>query len=57
SYQVQEQPESTTPQTRFHAEVWLHQTALGQGSGPSKKAAEQAAAKAAFFKVVQPQSE
>ncbi|NEO86382.1 MAG: ribonuclease III family protein, partial [Spirulina sp. SIO3F2] len=37
TYQVQEQPESTTPQTRFHAEVWLHQTALGQGSGPSKK--------------------
>lgn len=57
TYRVQEQPDAAQPQGRFHAEVWLHQTSLGQGSGPSKKAAEQAAAKAAFFKVVQPKND
>ncbi|MEM8639228.1 MAG: ribonuclease III [Cyanobacteria bacterium P01_G01_bin.54] len=54
TYRVHEQA-AVDPQIRFHAEVWLQDTALGQGSGPTKKAAEQAAAKMAFFAVVQPE--
>ncbi|MBF2025391.1 MAG: ribonuclease III [Oscillatoriales cyanobacterium C42_A2020_001] len=38
---------------RFVAEVWLHEECLGRGSGRSIKAAEQAAAQAAFWVVVQ----
>lgn len=36
---------------RFTAEVWLHDRRLGIGTGRSKKAAEQAAAKTAFLTV------
>lgn len=36
---------------RFTAEVWLKNQRLGEGKGRSKKAAEQAAAKEAFFTV------
>jgi ribonuclease-3 len=37
---------------RFTAEVWLKDQKLGSGTGRSKKAAEQAAAKQAFSKVM-----
>jgi ribonuclease III len=37
---------------RFTAEVWLQDRRLGEGTGRSKKAAEQAAAKQAFLEVV-----
>jgi ribonuclease-3 len=37
---------------RFTAEVWLQDRRLGEGTGRSKKAAEQAAAKEAFLQVV-----
>ncbi|MGB0564496.1 MAG: ribonuclease III family protein [Spirulinaceae cyanobacterium] len=56
TYAVQEQT-TAPPQTRFSAGAWLQDTLLGQGSGPTKKAAEQAAAKMAFFAVVQPTKE
>ena len=36
---------------RFTAEIWLHDRCLGSGKGRSKKRAEQAAAKQAFFLV------
>ncbi len=36
---------------RFTAEVWLQDRRLGEGTGRSKKAAEQAAAKQAFWEV------
>ncbi len=39
-------------QERFCAEVWLNEQKLGVGTGRSKKAAEQAAAKSAFLEVV-----
>lgn len=39
-------------QERFAAEVWLNEQKLGTGTGRSKKAAEQAAAKSAFLAVV-----
>ena len=52
-YKVQENPHFTSPQSRFLAEVWLHNRCLGQGVGRSKKAAEQAAAKEAFFTLEQ----
>jgi ribonuclease-3 len=37
---------------RFTAQVWLKDECLGKGTGRSKKAAEQSAAKKAFFGVV-----
>ncbi len=37
--------------TRFRAEVWLNEQYLGAGEGPSRKAAEKAAAKVAFEKL------
>lgn len=40
---------------RFTAEVWLQGKQLGEGKGPSKKSAEQAAAKNAFSSVVSSQ--
>ncbi|HEY9650364.1 MAG TPA: ribonuclease III [Coleofasciculaceae cyanobacterium] len=36
---------------RFTAEVWLNERRLGEGTGRSKKAAEQAAAKQAFLAI------
>jgi ribonuclease-3 len=37
---------------RFTAEVWLQNSCLGEGTGRSKKAAEQAAAKQAYLSVI-----
>ena len=39
---------------RFIAEVWFRDRHLGTGSGESKKAAEQAAAKVAFTRLMEP---
>lgn len=50
-YRVEETPAPAPRQERFYAEVWLNEDQLGAGKGPSKKAAEQAAAKEAFFAV------
>lgn len=52
SYRVQEMGGVTSGNERFTAEVWLQDQQLGQGKGPSKKAAEQAAAKEAFLRVM-----
>ncbi|MCA1992282.1 MAG: ribonuclease III, partial [Coleofasciculus sp. S288] len=38
---------------RFTAEVWLQGRQLGEGTGRSKKAAEQAAAKQAFLAIME----
>lgn len=38
---------------RFTAEVWLKDRRLGEGTGRSKKAAEQAAAKQAYLEIIQ----
>ena len=51
TYKVIENPNFSTPQTRFIAEVWLRDRILAKGLGGSKKRAEQAAAKAAFLSV------
>ncbi|MEM8780532.1 MAG: ribonuclease III [Cyanobacteria bacterium P01_G01_bin.49] len=51
-YRVIEQLSSYDHQQRFLAEVWLKDRKLGTGQGRSKKLAEQAAAKEAFFSVV-----
>jgi len=48
-YCVQEILPPTLEQERFLAEVWLNEERLGTGTGQSKKAAEQAAAKEAFL--------
>lgn len=52
SYKVQENQDVSEHQERFIAEVWLKDRQLGEGKGRTKKAAEQAAAKQAFFTVV-----
>lgn len=49
-YRVRETGKVHDPH-RFTAEVWLRERCLGQGTGRSKKAAEQAAAKVAFLAV------
>jgi ribonuclease III len=49
-YRVEEYAEHAAA-TRFRAEVWLKEQHLGSGEGPSRKAAEKAAAKAAFEKL------
>ena len=55
AYKVQENQTVDAQQTdRFIAEVWLGDRQLGWGKGRTKKAAEQAAAKEAFFTVVMP---
>lgn len=48
-YRVVEITGAQHNEDRFIAEVWLHDKKLGQGKGRSIKAAEQAAAKVAFF--------
>ena len=48
-YRVVEISQPQHNQERFIAEVWLHEQKLGEGKGRSIKAAEQAAAKMAFF--------
>ncbi len=50
-YRVKENTQAASTQSRFIAEVWLRDRCLGKGVGRSKKVAEQAAAKEAFFKV------
>lgn len=47
-YRVREVP-TAEPEERFSAEVWLEGEKLGTGSGRTKKAAEQAAAKKGFL--------
>jgi ribonuclease-3 len=51
-YRVLENISFTEDIDRFSAEVWLKGNCLGKGKGHSKKAAEQAAAKDAFFAFV-----
>ncbi|MDJ0845399.1 ribonuclease III [Crocosphaera sp.] len=51
-YRVTQQDKNASHHQRFFAEVWLKDRKLGSGYGPSKKMAEQAAAKDAFFSVV-----
>lgn len=48
-YRVRETWPPGVEQERFEAEVWLKEDCLGKGSGPSKKMAEQTAARNAFF--------
>jgi len=50
-YRVREIDQDSGSTDRFFAEVWLQGERLGQGSGRSIKAAEQAAAKVAFLSV------
>ncbi|MGL5035868.1 MAG: ribonuclease III, partial [Microcystaceae cyanobacterium] len=45
---------SQNEKERFKAEVWLKNQLLGEGTGSSKKIAEQTAAQIAFFSFVQP---
>lgn len=54
TYRLTESDTSALPH-RFTTEVWLQDQCLGQGSGRSIKAAEQAAAQVAFFAVCVPQ--
>ena len=51
-YRVREEYKNQDHEERFFAEVWLKDRKLGAGHGRSKKMAEQAAAKDAFFSVV-----
>lgn len=50
-YRVTEQPMPSMPLLRFSAEVWLQSECLGVGTGPSRKAAEKAAAQAAYLRL------
>jgi ribonuclease III len=50
-YRVQELTDRSDPEERFVAEVWVQGQAWGRGTGQSKKAAQQAAAKVAFFEL------
>ncbi len=50
-YRLKETSVGHNDEHRFTAEVWLQDRQLGEGKGRSKKAAEQAAAKQAFFVV------
>ncbi|MEX0271690.1 ribonuclease III [Leptolyngbyaceae cyanobacterium UHCC 1019] len=54
TYRLTESDISTLPHC-FTTEVWLQDQCLGEGSGRSIKAAEQAAAQVAFFAVCTPQ--
>ena len=51
-YRLKETSLAHNDAQRFTAEVWLQDRRLGEGKGRSKKAAEQAAAKQAFFEVI-----
>lgn len=55
-YRVKENIQGPLEEDRFFAEVWLADQLLGQGTGPSKKIAEQTAARMAFFAFVHPSS-
>jgi ribonuclease III len=50
-YRVTEELTPATPLLRFSAEVWLQDQCLGIGTGASRKAAEKAAAEAAYSKL------
>ncbi len=50
-YRMKENQHRATETERFQAEVWLKGKLLGEGKGRTKKAAQQAAAKQAFFSV------
>jgi ribonuclease-3 len=50
-YRVQESPIKTQPECRFTAEVWVKDKLWGSGTGQSKKAAQQTAAKVAFWEL------
>lgn len=52
-YRVTEVGQAYGDAERFVAEVWLAGHPLGQGRGPSKKAAEQAAAQNAYLSLLQ----
>lgn len=54
-YRVQDISQTHGDSERFSAEVWLNGKKYGEGKGQSKKAAEQAAAKDAFFSLRQPE--
>lgn len=49
-YKVEQANQVHGDRERFHAEVWFQGKSLGEGKGPSIKAAEQAAAKSALDK-------
>jgi ribonuclease III len=51
-YRVREDTGTSDRSKRFIAEVWFRDRLLGTGTGQSKKAAEQAAAKVAFNTLV-----
>jgi ribonuclease-3 len=48
-YRVEEMLNLETPLLRFKAQVWLQNKCLGSGYGPSRKAAEKAAAEVAYL--------
>jgi ribonuclease-3 len=50
-YRMKENAEMQTENERFLAEVWLQNKLLGKGKGRTKKAAQQEAAKQAFFSI------
>ncbi len=54
-YRVQENTPVIVKEERFIAEVWLDEQFLGQGTGASKKMAEQTATREAFFNFVHPE--
>lgn len=54
-YSVKETGQLYGDEERFTAEVWLQGRRLGQGKGRSIKAAEQAAAHEAFYKLIEPE--
>lgn len=53
TYQTQEQRPIDGDPERFQSEVWFAATCWGKGTGPTKKQAEQAAAKAAYLPLQQ----
>lgn len=53
-YRVRKNEAESSESCRFSAQVWLQERCLGEGTGSTKKAAEQAAAKQAFLSVSQP---
>jgi ribonuclease-3 len=52
TYKVQQNEVRENEDERFTAEVWLNNRLLGKGKGGTKKASQQAAAKDAFYQVV-----
>lgn len=51
-YKVEQNETIDDENNRFMAEVWLNNKLLGKGNGATKKAAQQEAAKQAFYQVV-----